>query len=248
VNWLTLPPEKRPHLITFYFFDVDNLSHTYGPDAPQTRKAVGFIDSAVNELNKAVKKTGLDVNFIFLSDHGMTKVDQKNLIPMPAAADTTKFIIKGDGFIAELYAKTDTTDIKPAYEKMKAEAKDFDVYLKSNAPKRWHRAVKDDWHKRVGDIMLVPHWPQLINLNYKKISPGQHGYDPYLVKDMHAIFYAWGPAFKSHLTIPAFENVNVYPIVTELLNLKQTEKIDGTSKVAKQILKAKNITKAKISR
>jgi len=31
-EWLSLPEDKRPHFITFYFSDVDHDAHTYGPD------------------------------------------------------------------------------------------------------------------------------------------------------------------------------------------------------------------------
>lgn len=54
---------------------------------------------------------------------------------------------------------------------------------------------------------------------------------------MHASFYAWGPAFKNNLNIPSFKNVDVYPVVTTILGLRINDKIDGTNKVAKEILK-----------
>ena len=47
---------------------------------------------------------------------------------------------------------------------------------------------------------------------------------------------AWGPAFKQHLQIDAFPNVDIYPLVTDILGLKITEKIDGTDELAKQVL------------
>jgi hypothetical protein len=54
---------------------------------------------------------------------------------------------------------------------------------------------------------------------------------------MHATFYAWGPAFKSDLKIKGFENVNVYPLMTKILQLKITEPVDGNIKVLQPILK-----------
>ena len=71
----------------------------------------------------------------------------------------------------------------------------------------------------------------------KKTSPGKHGYNPYEVPEMKAAFVAFGPAFKQNKEIGEFQNVNIYPIVTEVLGLKITEPIDGTRKVAKEILK-----------
>ncbi|GAB3814882.1 hypothetical protein GCM10028895_08410 [Pontibacter rugosus] len=40
VDWLELPEEKRPHLITFYMPEVDHAGHSYGPEAPETKAAV----------------------------------------------------------------------------------------------------------------------------------------------------------------------------------------------------------------
>src|SRR6185369_4163213 len=58
VNWLQLPPDKRPHFITFYISNADHEGHSFGPDAPQTAAAVRFIDSSIQKLTEAVKKTG----------------------------------------------------------------------------------------------------------------------------------------------------------------------------------------------
>ena len=42
-------------------------------------------------------------------------------------------------------------------------------------------------------------------------SGGTHGYDN-RNSDMHAIFYAIGPAFKSGYTHPGFNNIDIYPL------------------------------------
>lgn len=237
VNWLSLPPAKRPHLITFYFPQVDHQGHKYGPNSPEVASAVHLIDSSVYELTKAVKATGLNVNFIFVSDHGMTKADIDNPIPMPAGVDTSKFIVSGDGLLVELYAK-DPKYIQNTYQQLlNGRTADYAVYLKTNVPAKLHYGSKDDWQNRIGDILLIPNWPKVFNLyNSKFTTIGWHGYDATVVKDMHATFYAWGPAFKSNLTIPTFENVDVFPVITRILGLSNTNKIDGTDKVANEIL------------
>jgi predicted AlkP superfamily pyrophosphatase or phosphodiesterase len=236
VDWLQLPPEKRPHLITFYISQADHAGHAYGPDAPETRQAVLFIDSTIRRLINAVKQTGLPVNFIFVSDHGMTKTDVDHALTMPAGIDTSKFIIPRGAELVELYAKN-KADIAGTYDKLKKEQDNYTVYLKTNMPARLHYGNKDDVMDRIGDIILIPTWPRTFNFSKHKPDIGAHGYDPSLVKDMRATFYAWGPAFKNHLQIPPFENVNVYPIVTTILGLSYSEKIDGTPAVAKAILK-----------
>ena len=236
VDWLKLPPEKRPHLITFYMSQVDHAGHMYGPDAPETAEAVRWVDSTIEKLTDAVKQTGLPVNFIFVSDHGMTNIDTDDPLPLPEAVDTSKFIIPRGSELIELYAEN-KDDITTTYDNLKKEEKGFTAYLKTNMPQHLHYGGKDDWMNRIGDIILLPTWPKVFNLSSRKLNPGSHGYDPSLVKDMLATFYAWGPAFKNHLEIPAFENVNVYPIVTSILGLNYTEKIDGTNDIAKEILR-----------
>jgi predicted AlkP superfamily pyrophosphatase or phosphodiesterase len=235
VDWLRLPADKRPHFITFYFPQVDDAGHKYGPNSQEVANAVHFVDSAVYELTKAVNTTEIKVNYIFVSDHGMSEPDTQHPLPTPAGLDTTKFFISGDRMVVELIAKN-PADIRPTYEALKKDAKDYDVYLRDNIPAHLHRATSDDWHNRIGDILLLPHYPKLFNIYNRALDKGQHGYDPKTVKDVHAIFYAWGPVFRSHTQIEPFPNVDIYPLVTQILGLTNTDKIDGTKELADEVL------------
>lgn len=239
VDWLNLPEERRPHLITFYLPEVDHAGHSFGPDAPETEKAVAELDENIKKLTEAVAQTGLPVNYIFVSDHGMIQIDQENTLSLPAAIDTAKFMVSGGGMVVELHAK-DKSAIKSTYKQLKKEASpEYEVYLKSNLPKKLKYGSADDTYGRIGDIMLLSYAPKVFHFSRRKPSPGAHGYDPKAVKEMHATFYAWGPAFKSGVELPSFENVHVYPIVTEILGLKINQKIDGNHKVAQEVLKEK---------
>ena len=53
----------------------------------------------------------------------------------------------------------------------------------------------------------------------KHFSLGEHGYDNDDPK-MQALFVAHGPAFKSGLRVPEFDNVDVYPLLAHLLAIK----------------------------
>ena len=233
-DWLSLPEDKRPHLITFYISDADHAGHRFGPDAPETAQAVRTVDSIVYQITEAVRSTGLAVNYIFLADHGMTAVDCEHPLPTPAAIDQKKFIIPSSGTMMVLHAK-DKADIQPLYEQLKKDENHYKVYLKTNVPANYHYSAKDDSMNRIGDILLVPEWPYVFS--DRKPGAGYHGFPPATVKDMHATFIAWGPAFKEDKRIPAFENVHVYPLVTTILGLTYTEQIDGKKKVLKGILK-----------
>ena len=234
-DWLSLPEEKRPHLITFYFPDVDHDAHDYGPEDPRVKKSVQFVDSSVNALQAALAPLNLPINYIFVSDHGMTEVDNINTMGLPAAVDTASFKVPWGDALLHLYAK-DTSKIENTYQALKKET-NFSTYKLDETPAYWHYKKSDDWHNRLGDIILVPHLPKVFNLSNRKTSKGKHGFDNYL-PDMRASFIAWGPAFKKGITIEGFENVNVYPLIAHILGLNyDAKKIDGKLEVLKPVLK-----------
>ena len=234
-NWLELPDDKRPHLITFYFPEVDQMGHRFGPDAVETGQAVQWVDSCIQWLVEEVNRTDLPVNFILLSDHGMTNLDKKNTIKFPAEFDQKKFIIPPGSEIIHLFAKQQDY-IPAAYQLLSDHAEDYDIYLREDLPENLY-PVTETALNRFGDIVLISHWPKVFNITSRNPNPGGHGFDPYKVPDMQAVFYAWGPHFKSGMTIPSFESVHVYPIVTSILGLRYSHIIDGNSSIAEQILK-----------
>jgi len=231
--WLTMPEAQRPHLITFYMSYVDHAEHFYGPDSKETEEAVHIVDDCVGRMVSMVDSLHLPVNFVFVADHGMATVDTAHPIT-PPVVDTSRFTIAFGGTMIHLYAK-DKSAVSATYEALKRSADGYDVYLPDQTPERWHYTSADDRHHRIGDILLVAHHP-LVFHDRGRILAGEHGYDNYL-PDMGASFYAWGPAFKQGVTIPAFENVNVYPLIAHILGLRISESIDGSLKVLQGTLK-----------
>ena len=234
-NWLSIPEEKRPHLITFYFPQVDHAGHVYGPEDSMVTKAVQFVDSSIHALQQALAPLKLPINYVFVSDHGMIKVDNEHPLGLPQAIDTAAFIIPSDNALLHLYAKN-KSQIKPVYRALKKDT-GFTVYRLNETPDHWHYKKSDDKYNRLGDLLLVPHLPKVFNLSARKVTPGKHGYDNYL-PEMRASFMAWGPAFKEGLRIDGFENIHVYPLIAHILKLNYDEQtIDGRIDVLKGILK-----------
>jgi predicted AlkP superfamily pyrophosphatase or phosphodiesterase len=234
-NWLTLPEEVRPHLITFYIPDVDHEEHLHGVDSKQVKDAVQYVDRSIGRLVSTIDSLNLPVNFIFLSDHGMVDIDTLHTLTLPKAIDTTRFIIMNSQAIVHMYAKN-SKDILPAYRILKSVAKDYEVYLTTHTPARWHYSKKNDRYNRIGDIILVSHPPKVFNLSGRHTDPATHGFDPEL-KVMHATFYAWGPAFRNKMKIRGFENIHIYPLVSHILHLTNSEQIDGNLNILKPILR-----------
>ncbi len=235
-NWLSLPEETRPHLITFYFPEVDHAAHAYGPDSPEAGAAVRLVDEQIGKLVSIVGSLKLPVNYIVVSDHGMTKIDASKEINRPAAIDTSQFFIVYESSLVNLYA-LDEKYIEPAYQALRKTAGAYQVYLRKDVPAAWHYGKEDDWLNRVGDIVLVAEAPAYFNFSGRpNKNIGKHGYDPVL-PDMHASFYAWGPAFKKRKMIAPFENIHLFPLVAAILGLPYSLNIDGKAEVLHPVLK-----------
>ncbi|MBN9350787.1 MAG: alkaline phosphatase family protein [Chitinophagaceae bacterium] len=234
-DWLQLPPERRPHMITFYLPEVDHMEHKYGVTNDSVEEAVQFVDHAVKRMNEITDSLGLPVNYIFVSDHGMMDIDTANPILVNRLVDTSKFVAGFNSTIIHLYAKNPKY-IKKAYRELKQNANGYEVFLKKNTPKRWHYRTKDDYFDRLGDIMLVSDPGKVFAFSKGRVSAGNHGFDN-AIPQMQATFYAWGPAFKNNLIIPRFTNVNVYPLIAQILGLQLMNTVDGKIDVLKNTLK-----------
>ncbi|RWY54055.1 alkaline phosphatase family protein [Mucilaginibacter gilvus] len=233
-KWLSLPEDKRPHFMACYFPNTDHAGHLFGPDSKEVEQAVQFVDDAVAQMVAAAQETGLPVNFIFVSDHGMTPVDRQHPLAIPASIDTAKFVVISQGNYVCIHAKN-AVDIMPMYDKLKSEnVKGYDVVLKKDVPLNTRFGPADDKYNRVGDILLMAHYPQIFS---PKPNPGAHGFSPYEVKDNQATFFAWGPAFKPHTQIKPFENVEIYDVMTQILGIRGLPN-DGKGTLAKEILKS----------
>lgn len=233
VNWLEMPEDQRPHLITFYFPQVDHMGHLYGPESDSVRQAVQFVDAAIGKMTEAVSKLNLPVNFIVVSDHGMMQADTRNTLSLPDTPVVNALRLVPGNEKMMLYGNNEA-EIKAAYDFLKQHEDHYTVYLKKETPERWHYG-QEDVYNRIGDIIVLAEANYAFSMGDKKVHPGHHGYDNNLT-NMNAVFMAWGPAFKAHSRIPTFENVHVYPLVAKILGLDITQPIDGKLEVLEHLL------------
>ena len=232
-KWLQLPEDKRPHLITFYFPEVDHEGHDYGPDSKEVEHAVHFVDESIGKMQAMLDSLNLPVNIIFLSDHGMVAVDTVNTLKLPQI-DTARAVMSPSDVMIHFYAK-DKSYVQPLYQQLKAGATDYEVYLPAETPAHWHYSAADDRYGRIGDIIVVPKFPKVFAWGTRRVIPGRHGYDVKAVPEMQATFMAWGPKFKRGKEIKAFENVHVYALIARMLGLKTEEPTDSRLRVLKKI-------------
>ena len=231
--WLKLPPDQRPHFVTLYFPDVDHAGHKYGPDSPQTRAAVLEVDREMGKLREGLAALHLPVDLIVVSDHGMIR-EQGPWIDLDRYADLSHFVTAG----ALLYGQSDA-DAQKAYEQLRSADEHFAVYRRKDVPRELHY----DSNAREGDPIVVPLGPVEIRAHGPAAGQpdhapnvGMHGLDPHQFSEMKAIFYAEGPDVREGVTLKPFENINVFPFITEILNLGHPQ-VDGSADVLEPALR-----------
>jgi alkaline phosphatase D len=189
-----------------------------------------------------IDSTGLPVNVILVSDHGMSELVEKEetyIFIDEYVQSNGSIQVANGGTQAHIYTATDAqTD--SLFNILNANAKDFTVIKRKDFPQRWHYD-----HERSGNLMmLVKPGKYIISGDRTKFKSrirngskfGAHGFDPDEVPEMAGIFYAKGPNIKKGIKLPAFRNIHVYPLIAEILKMK-TPPIDGDFKVLKPVYK-----------
>jgi predicted AlkP superfamily pyrophosphatase or phosphodiesterase len=92
VEWLRLPDDRRPHILTLYFAEVDSASHTGPLDAPAVGAAIGAVDDAMGALIDGIDALPIRnrVYTIVTSDHGMVETSAKQTIRLDSLVDMTE--------------------------------------------------------------------------------------------------------------------------------------------------------------
>jgi predicted AlkP superfamily pyrophosphatase or phosphodiesterase len=217
LDWLSLPAEHAPSLITVYFGDVDDAGHQFGPDAPETDAAIARVDSAVGAIMNGVKQRGLEerVNLVVVSDHGMARVAPGHLIYLDDFVDPATVNIVDLGPMLSLSSRADATD--SVYHAL-ARVPHLRTYRKGDMA-RYHYGN----HPRIPGIVAVADEGWLVTTRglaaiRSRLTRGAHGYPPE-APSMQAIFLARGPAFKKGVTVPSFQNIHLYALLAHLLGV-----------------------------
>ncbi|TVR78687.1 MAG: alkaline phosphatase family protein [Saprospirales bacterium] len=215
-HWLSLPEPDRPDLIMWYYHQIDSDGHRYGPLADSLLMTVRMKDSLIGVfLNKIDDLPYRDqINFIVVSDHGMTEINRDEIIYLDLLVDTSLIeLIDGGGAIMNIKARKGKKE--ELYHSLKAIDK-LSVWKSGEVPERFHYGT----HPRTHDIVVLADLGYLIgwsSRNYTFI--GAHNYDNF-EPDMHGIFYAMGPAFERGVVLESFQNISIYPLLSYLLGIE----------------------------
>ncbi|MGE5352384.1 MAG: ectonucleotide pyrophosphatase/phosphodiesterase [Acidobacteriota bacterium] len=226
INWLKMPYNDRPHFITLYIDETDRQGHRYGPQSPQLNAAVKLVDSLSGVLLTKLKEIGMydSTNVIFLSDHGMTEISNQRLLNIEEILGPGNRM-DGDGPVMMIEPKNG--EVEKIYKKLKQNEHHFKVFTRENIPGYFH--FNDNPFIYPIIVVADPGWSLVDNnsVKYYSKNKGNHGYDNNFM-DMHGIFFAEGPAFKKNYKTGTLWNIDIYPLLCRIFNIKPRSNIDGS--------------------
>lgn len=231
IAWLQLPEEERPHLILWYIHEPDSKGHRFGPDSKEIEDCVVYLDSLIGVFITKIEELPYndEINVIVTSDHGMCAISKDRTVYLHDYVDKEWIdIIQGYNPNYNIKAKQEFYDT--LYTVLKS-IPHIKAWKNTEVPKKFHYGT----HPRVMDFVVLADSSWSIRLEGEKAKDGgTHGYDNGNT-DMHAIFYAFGPDFKKGYTQNTFNNIDLYPLITNILNLEPA-KIDGEFENVKMML------------
>jgi predicted AlkP superfamily pyrophosphatase or phosphodiesterase len=221
LEWLSLPADSAPGIVTLYFNDVDWSSHEYGPDAPQTDSAVARVDTAIGTLMDGIATKGLSqrVNLIVVSDHGMAPLAPERIIYLDDFLDLSTVDVIDWSPVAALAPRPSVTVDELVYQ-LRGRHPHLTVYRREETPDRLH--YRD--HPRIAPVLALADEGWMITSHARAATArrqewGTHGYDPAL-PSMRALFVAEGPAFRRGIVVEPFGNIHVYELMCAVLGLE----------------------------
>ncbi|MEX0708902.1 MAG: ectonucleotide pyrophosphatase/phosphodiesterase [Woeseia sp.] len=221
LRWLKLPEERRPHVVTLYFEDVDTASHRYGPDSPENMAAVKEVNGYLSRLLDGIEALTVsdEVYVVVVSDHGQSVYrDRSATLVLDEIIDLDGIALVEGGSYAFLFLDgSDAVRATRIRDTVNEHWQHGRAWLRAEAPAEWqlgHGA-------RVADVILQPDpgYAVLSTAEHlDRLNVGAHGWAPEF-RDMHGIFIAAGGRLPSGCTVGTAEAIEVYPLLLEILGL-----------------------------
>jgi predicted AlkP superfamily pyrophosphatase or phosphodiesterase len=222
LDWLDLPADRRPSLITLYWSDVDSAGHDTGPDSAETAAAVERVDGWMGLLLEGLERRGLRVNLLVTSDHGMAATPGDQVLVLEDYVDLEGVEITGG--TPSLFLHPPPERVEAMRRALVAAHPALSVWRRQETPRRWR--FRD--HPRIPALVVTVEegW----NLRAKRNGDGgaagapppplgMHGYDPRL-RSMHGLLIGHGPGFAVRARVGRMKNVHLYQLMCRLLGIE----------------------------
>lgn len=224
--WLDLPEAERPRFITLYLEQYDVAAHAAGTFSPPALEAMQSVDAALAMLLRGLDERGLRraVNLVVLSDHGMADVPRSHAAYLDDVVPEQDFNWSWLGPVAGITPKPGRdADVRA---RLIGRHPHFECWDKTTLPAQWHYGR----NPRVPPIVCQADTGWRIQFRRHPFPAqavkGEHGFRPD-DPQMRAFFVASGPDFVPGAALPAFDNVDVYPLLAYLLRIPPAAN-DGT--------------------
>ncbi|MBB4098453.1 ectonucleotide pyrophosphatase/phosphodiesterase [Sphingomonas kyeonggiensis] len=230
IDWLRRPAATRPKFLTLYFDTVDSAGHMYGPDDRRTTDAAADVDKLVGQLVDGLAGLGQPANLVIVADHGMAATSgERTVVATTGLAPEDYHLVEAGPYLS----LTPAPGKEARVEKVLLGKHDhYECWRKSEIPARFHYGT----NARIPAILCLAETGWSVGDKPGKAgeSGGNHGFDN-LSPEMTALFIAYGPAFKQAV-LPAFTNVDVYPLLRDLIGLPAKPGVDGTDAPFRDVL------------
>lgn len=219
-GWLAASGADRNRLVTLYFEHVDEAGHDHGPESREYADNVRAVDGAIGRLLAGMQRDGTRerTNIVVVSDHGMAEVAPGHAISVEDMARPDIATAVTDGQVIG-FAPLPGQQARAEAGLLGAHAQ-YDCWRKAELPARWHYGT----HPRIPPIVCQMHegwdalFPDKLAKRPRDQMRGSHGFDPAL-PSMRAVFLAQGPDLAQGKSLPGFDNVDVYALMTRLLGI-----------------------------
>jgi len=229
LEWLAMPEETRPHLITLYFEDVDTATHRYAPKSDQSLASIERVDGYLAALTAGIDSLSIadDVYIVIVSDHGQAarKPDEAPFI-IDTVTALDGLTVVDHGAAAFIYLPEKDPDLALVIRDSINESwQHGKAMLRRDLPESWRATAAAGF----ADIVAQadPGYMIFSTLTQAKgASRGDHGWAREF-EDMHGVFMATGPRLPKGEVIPVIEVVDVFPLLMNILELPIKTPIDG---------------------
>lgn len=232
IDWLRRPAAIRPKFLTLYLEAADSAGHAFGPDDPHTTEAVAGIDHSIGELLAGLKQLGQPADLVVVADHGMAAVSSERSIALDKIADPSMYRLVETGPFAGLVPTAGNENKLAAL--LTVPHDHMQCWKRGDIPARFHYGH----NPRVPPLFCLADvgWLILPSASPVPFTGGNHGYDN-AAPEMAALFIASGPHVTPRGKLAPFDNVDVAPLLRDLLGLPQGQGLDGNDAPFRDVLR-----------
>jgi predicted AlkP superfamily pyrophosphatase or phosphodiesterase len=228
LSWLSMPPDRRPHLVTLYFEDMDDSGHDHGVGSPQFLSALKRVDGWIGELARGIDALphSDSVYLVLVSDHGMRDYLDAPPFILEEHAPLEGLSLVDHGSVVMAWQETrDPESAEALADVVNARWRHGRAWTRDSAPASWR--LRDNPRQPDLVFQAEPGYEVLSRAERAgRRKPGDHGWAP-SDPAMHGLLIIAGPGITPGTRLGAVSNLDLQPLLLSLLELEPPDLEDG---------------------